>query len=111
MALVESNAPLADPHIVGNAFVQKYYNHLYESPSQVHRFYLEDSVLGRPGSDGEMVSVNSLKVKMNTINKFVLFDVYFWNQLFFLIIGSFCVCRLLMSRSCPLITRTQRFRF
>ncbi|XP_013638584.1 PREDICTED: ras GTPase-activating protein-binding protein 2 isoform X2 [Brassica oleracea var. oleracea] len=53
MAL-ESNAPLADPHIVGNAFVKKYYNHLYESPSQVHRFYLEDSVLGRPGSDGEM---------------------------------------------------------
>lgn len=58
---IESNAPLADPHIVGNAFVQKYYNHLYESPAQVHRFYLEDSVLGRPGSDGEMVSVNSLK--------------------------------------------------
>lgn len=61
---IESNAPLADPHIVGNAFVQKYYNHLYESPAQVHRFYLEDSVLGRPGSDGEMVSVNSLKVKI-----------------------------------------------
>ncbi|KAJ4868324.1 Nuclear transport factor 2 (NTF2) family protein with RNA binding (RRM-RBD-RNP motifs) domain [Raphanus sativus] len=58
---MESHAPLADPHIVGNAFVQKYYNHLYESPAQVHRFYLEDSVLGRPGSDGEMVSVSSLK--------------------------------------------------
>ncbi|XP_010523494.1 PREDICTED: ras GTPase-activating protein-binding protein 2-like [Tarenaya hassleriana] len=58
----ESNAPSSvDPHIVGNAFVQKYYNHLYESPAQVHRFYLEDSVLGRPGPDGEMVSVKSLK--------------------------------------------------
>ncbi|XP_033129046.1 nuclear transport factor 2 isoform X4 [Brassica rapa] len=70
MALVESNAPLADPHIVGNAFVQKYYNHLYESPSQVHRFYLEDSVLGRPGSDGEMVSVNSLKAINEQIMSF-----------------------------------------
>lgn len=64
MAL-ESNAPVVDPHIVGNAFVQKYYNHLYESPAEVHRFYLEDSVLGRPGSDGEMVSVKSLKVSYN----------------------------------------------
>nr|VDD42358.1 unnamed protein product [Brassica oleracea] len=69
MAL-ESNAPLADPHIVGNAFVKKYYNHLYESPSQVHRFYLEDSVLGRPGSDGEMVSVNSLKAINEQIMSF-----------------------------------------
>ncbi|KAL1220054.1 Nuclear transport factor 2 [Cardamine amara subsp. amara] len=58
---IESDAPLVDPHIVGNAFVQKYYNHLYESPAEVHRFYLQDSVLGRPGSDGEMVSVKSLK--------------------------------------------------
>ncbi|XP_010527973.1 PREDICTED: ras GTPase-activating protein-binding protein 2 [Tarenaya hassleriana] len=57
----EPNAPSVDPHIVGNAFVQKYYNHLYESPAEVHRFYLEDSVLGRPGPDGEMVSVKSLK--------------------------------------------------
>ncbi|CAN7020477.1 hypothetical protein IGI04_021981 [Brassica rapa subsp. trilocularis] len=70
MTLVESNAPLADPHIVGNAFVQKYYNHLYESPSQVHRFYLEDSVLGRPGPDGEMVSVNSLKAINEQIMSF-----------------------------------------
>ncbi|KAJ0256939.1 hypothetical protein HA466_0078940 [Hirschfeldia incana] len=67
---IESNAPLADPHIVGNAFVQKYYNHLYESPSQVHRFYLEDSVVGRPGSDGEMVSVNSLKAINEQIMSF-----------------------------------------
>ncbi|ESQ35449.1 hypothetical protein EUTSA_v100077740mg, partial [Eutrema salsugineum] len=69
MAL-ESNAPLVDPHIVGNAFVQKYYNHLYESPAEVHRFYLEDSVLGRPGSDGEMVSVKSLKAINDQIMSF-----------------------------------------
>ncbi|CAA7039315.1 unnamed protein product [Microthlaspi erraticum] len=67
---VESNAPLVDPHIVGNAFVQKYYNHLYDSPEEVHRFYLEDSVLGRPGSDGEMVSVRSLKAINEQIMSF-----------------------------------------
>lgn len=103
MAL-ESNAPLADPHIVGNAFVKKYYNHLYESPSQVHRFYLEDSVLGRPGSDGEMVSVNSLKVKIQLLMMFIFGSSFFD-------IRELLFCRLLMSRSCPLITRTQRFRF
>ncbi|VVB04010.1 unnamed protein product [Arabis nemorensis] len=57
----ESNAPSVDPHIVGNAFVQEYYNHLYESPANVHKFYHEGSVLGRPGLDGSMVYVNSLK--------------------------------------------------
>ncbi|KAF8117598.1 hypothetical protein N665_0009s0117 [Sinapis alba] len=56
-----SNAPSVDAHIVGNAFVQKYYNHLYEKPAEVYRFYLEESVLGRPGLDGDMVSVKSLK--------------------------------------------------
>lgn len=59
-----SNAPSVDPHMVGNAFVQKYYTHLYEKPAEVYRFYLEESVLGRPGLDGgDMVSVKSLKVK------------------------------------------------
>ncbi|KAH0923954.1 hypothetical protein HID58_023972 [Brassica napus] len=56
-----SNAPSVDAQIVGNAFVQKYYTHLYEKPAEVYRFYLEESVLGRPGLDGEMVSVKSLK--------------------------------------------------
>ncbi|VVA91234.1 unnamed protein product [Arabis nemorensis] len=67
---VESNAPLVDPHIVGNVFVQKYYNHLYEKPAEVHKFYHEDSVLGRPGSDGEMVSVKSLKAVDEQIMSF-----------------------------------------
>ncbi|CAH8387596.1 unnamed protein product [Eruca vesicaria subsp. sativa] len=56
-----SNAPSVDAQIVGNAFVQKYYTHLYEKPAEVYRFYLEESVLGRPGLDGKMVSVKSLK--------------------------------------------------
>lgn len=58
----ESNAQSVNPHIVGNVFVQKYYNHLYESPEEVHKFYLEDSLLMRPGLDGEMVTFKSLKV-------------------------------------------------
>ncbi|CAN8312164.1 unnamed protein product [Cochlearia groenlandica] len=67
---LESNTPMVDPNIVGNAFVQRYYNHLYESPAEVHRFYLEDSVIGRPGSDGEMVSVKSLKAINEQIMSF-----------------------------------------
>ncbi|KAL1220283.1 Nuclear transport factor 2 [Cardamine amara subsp. amara] len=55
----ESN--VVDPNIVGNAFVQKYYNHLYESPAEVHKFYLEDSLIMRPGLNGESVSFKSLK--------------------------------------------------
>ncbi|KAF3591640.1 hypothetical protein DY000_02025167 [Brassica cretica] len=58
-----SNAPSVDAQIVGNAFVQKYYTHLYEKPAEVYKFYLEESVLGRPGVGGEMVSVKSLKTK------------------------------------------------
>ncbi|XP_010476397.1 PREDICTED: putative G3BP-like protein [Camelina sativa] len=69
MAL-ESNAPVMDPHTVGNAFVQKYYNHLYESPAEVYQYYREDSVLGRPGSDGEMDSVKSLKAINDKIMSF-----------------------------------------
>ncbi|CAL9248776.1 unnamed protein product [Arabidopsis halleri] len=57
----ESNAPSVDPQFVGNGFVQEYYNHLYESSSEVHKFYLEDSLISRPGLDGEMVTIKSLK--------------------------------------------------
>ncbi|CAA7049881.1 unnamed protein product [Microthlaspi erraticum] len=67
----ESNAPSVEPTIIGNAFIIQYYNRLYESPSDVHKFYLEDSVLGRPGLDGEMVSVESLKAINEQIMSFV----------------------------------------
>ncbi|XP_024007529.1 ras GTPase-activating protein-binding protein 1 [Eutrema salsugineum] len=66
----KSNAPSMDPQIVGNAFVHKYYNHLYRSPEEVHRFYLEESMLGRPGLDGSMVSVKSLKCINDQIMSF-----------------------------------------
>uniref|UniRef100_A0A1J3FDV2 Putative G3BP-like protein n=1 Tax=Noccaea caerulescens TaxID=107243 RepID=A0A1J3FDV2_NOCCA len=67
----ESSAPPSvDPQILGKLFVQQYYNHLFESPSDVHKFYLEDSVLGRPGLDGEMVSVKSLKAINDQIMSF-----------------------------------------
>ncbi|AEC05731.1 Nuclear transport factor 2 (NTF2) family protein with RNA binding (RRM-RBD-RNP motifs) domain-containing protein [Arabidopsis thaliana] len=57
----ESNAPSVDPQFVGNGFVQEYYNHLYDSTSEVHKFYLEDSMISRPGLDGEIVTIKSLK--------------------------------------------------
>ncbi|KAG7591564.1 RNA recognition motif domain [Arabidopsis thaliana x Arabidopsis arenosa] len=69
MAL-ESNAPVVDPNTIGNSFVEQYYNLLYKSPAEVHQFYLDDSVLGRPGSDGEMVSVKSLKAINEQIMSF-----------------------------------------
>lgn len=59
------------PHIVGNAFAQKYYNHQRKCID----FIFDDSVLGRPVSNGEMVSDKS----------FLLF----------------AFCRVLTSRSCP----------
>ncbi|CAH8252224.1 unnamed protein product [Arabidopsis lyrata] len=69
MAL-ESNAPVVDPNTIGNSFVEQYYNLLYKSPAVVHQFYLDDSVLGRPGADGEMVSVKSLKAINEQIMSF-----------------------------------------
>ncbi|XP_020225039.1 putative G3BP-like protein isoform X1 [Cajanus cajan] len=44
--------PAAD--IVGNAFVDQYYHMLHESPELVHRFYQDDSKLGRPEQNGIM---------------------------------------------------------
>lgn len=56
----ESNAPSVDPHIVGNAFVQKYYNHLYESPEEVHKFYLENN--------GKVSSFNGIATYIMCLN-------------------------------------------
>ncbi|PUZ46738.1 hypothetical protein GQ55_7G106400 [Panicum hallii var. hallii] len=50
-------APGSPPpaQVVGNAFVNQYYNILHQSPELVHRFYQDASRLGRPagaGADG-----------------------------------------------------------
>ncbi|CAN6312334.1 unnamed protein product [Urochloa humidicola] len=48
------------PHVISGAFVQQYYHILHEQPDQVHKFYQESSVVGRPESDGIMVYVTTL---------------------------------------------------
>ncbi|CAN6289118.1 unnamed protein product [Urochloa humidicola] len=48
------------PHVISGAFVQQYYHILHEQPDQVHKFYQESSVLGRPESNGTMVYVTTL---------------------------------------------------
>lgn len=56
------------PQIVGNAFVQQYYQILHHSPAVVHRFYNDSSKLGRPADDGTM----SITTTMTAINEKIL---------------------------------------
>uniref|UniRef100_A0A0C9RMC7 TSA: Wollemia nobilis Ref_Wollemi_Transcript_11109_2259 transcribed RNA sequence n=1 Tax=Wollemia nobilis TaxID=56998 RepID=A0A0C9RMC7_9CONI len=46
--------------VIGNVFVQQYYNVLHQSPALVHRFYNDSSKLGRPESNGEMSCITTL---------------------------------------------------
>ncbi|KAF7153658.1 hypothetical protein RHSIM_Rhsim01G0251900 [Rhododendron simsii] len=48
--------------IVANAFVQQYYLIQQQSPGLVHRFYQEESKLGRPKDDGTMSTTTTLQV-------------------------------------------------
>ncbi|XP_006657926.1 nuclear transport factor 2 [Oryza brachyantha] len=59
MQVGDSVAPLS-PQMIGNAFVQQYYNVLHSSPGQVHKFYHDSSTLGRPDSNGAMTSVTTI---------------------------------------------------
>ncbi|KAM3213357.1 hypothetical protein ACQJBY_066001 [Aegilops geniculata] len=46
---------------IGNAFAQHYYKILNESPEDVHKFYHDESILGRkPHSDGTLTSITTL---------------------------------------------------
>uniref|UniRef100_A0A0D6QS95 NTF2 domain-containing protein n=1 Tax=Araucaria cunninghamii TaxID=56994 RepID=A0A0D6QS95_ARACU len=54
--------------VVGNAFVTQYYNVLHQSPQMAYRFYQECSKLGRPGPNGEMLTVTT----MEGINEMIL---------------------------------------
>uniref|UniRef100_A0A0E0K018 NTF2 domain-containing protein n=1 Tax=Oryza punctata TaxID=4537 RepID=A0A0E0K018_ORYPU len=60
-ALQASPSPSAQ--VVGNAFVQQYYQILHQSPDLVYRFYQDASRLGRPPADryGDMVSVTTME--------------------------------------------------
>lgn len=63
---MQTEIPPAPPsaQVVGNAFVEQYYNILYESPELVYRFYQESSVLSRTEPDGVMISVTTMKVSL-----------------------------------------------
>ncbi|RLM73395.1 hypothetical protein C2845_PM15G05220 [Panicum miliaceum] len=57
-------SPPPPAQVVGNAFVNQYYNILHQSPELVHRFYQDASRLGRPagaGADG-MDTVTTMDV-------------------------------------------------
>ncbi|CAK9140916.1 unnamed protein product [Ilex paraguariensis] len=54
--------------VVGNAFVQQYYQILHHSPGLVYRFYQDFSKLGRPEDDGSM----SITTTMQAINDKIL---------------------------------------
>ncbi|PHU27502.1 hypothetical protein BC332_05834, partial [Capsicum chinense] len=47
--------------VIGNAFVEQYYQIQHHSPELVYRFYLDSSVLSRPDSNGVMTSVTTMK--------------------------------------------------
>ncbi|KAF0932080.1 hypothetical protein E2562_007878 [Oryza meyeriana var. granulata] len=56
-------SPSPSAQVVGNAFVQQYYQILHQSPDLVFRFYQDASRLGRPPADryGDMVSVTTME--------------------------------------------------
>jgi Ras GTPase-activating protein-binding protein 1 len=60
MATAADHSP-NNPQMVGNAFVEQYYTMLHQSPELVHKFYLDSSVVSRPGPDGAMSSVTTMK--------------------------------------------------
>ncbi|KAE8660772.1 Nucleotide-diphospho-sugar transferases superfamily protein [Hibiscus syriacus] len=60
------STPTAD--VVGIAFVHQYYHILHQSPDLVHRFYHDDSKLGRPEGNGVM----GITSTMQAINEKIL---------------------------------------
>ncbi|KAI5007821.1 hypothetical protein ZWY2020_008869 [Hordeum vulgare] len=56
------------PNVIGNAFAQQYYRVLNGSPEHVHKFYHDESILGRPDSDGALASITT----MDAINEHFL---------------------------------------
>lgn len=59
MAMQTAAPPSAQ--VVGNAFVEQYYQIQHRSPESVYRFYQDSSVLSRPDSNGVMSTVTTMK--------------------------------------------------
>ncbi|WOL11382.1 hypothetical protein Cni_G20144 [Canna indica] len=49
--------------VVGDTFVDQYYRYLKNSPELVHRFYHENSRLGRADEDGNLTSITTIDFK------------------------------------------------
>lgn len=60
--------PVVSPQVVGNLFVQQYYDILHLSPNIVFQFYQDTSKLGRPEEDGSV----SITTTMKAINDKIL---------------------------------------
>ncbi|KAL8554319.1 hypothetical protein ACS0TY_002488 [Phlomoides rotata] len=58
---IASPAPAPSAQVVGNAFVEQYYHILHHSPELVYRFYQDTSLLSRPGPNGLMTTVTTMK--------------------------------------------------
>ncbi|XP_002961498.2 ras GTPase-activating protein-binding protein 1 [Selaginella moellendorffii] len=59
--MATANATPASANLVGNAFINQYYNVLHQSPAVVHRFYTDQSQLTRDsgGADGPVETVST----------------------------------------------------
>ena len=44
-------SPSSDPAIVGKAFVKQYYTQMHKDPTQMHRFYLDQSSFVHGGAE------------------------------------------------------------
>ncbi|KAK1305489.1 hypothetical protein QJS10_CPA10g01985 [Acorus calamus] len=66
MALETVNPPPAPPtthtaQLVGQVFVEQYYQILHNSPEHLFKFYQDSSVFCRPGPDGSMISIRTMQ--------------------------------------------------
>ncbi|KAL2935499.1 putative G3BP-like protein [Bienertia sinuspersici] len=59
----QEEIPATNPsaQVVGNAFVEQYYQILHQSPELVYRFYQDSSVLSRPDPNGVMTAVTTMQ--------------------------------------------------
>ena len=51
MAYLSVVCCVSDPALVGKAFVKQYYTQMHRDPSQMHRFYLDQSSFVHGGSE------------------------------------------------------------
>ena len=55
--------------LVGNAFVEQYYQVLHHSPELVYKFYQDSSALSRTDINGNMTTVKTMDVSASICSK------------------------------------------